>query len=157
MYINYQILTPDEFLAVTKMNSDMWIWYCEILIFPDGNISLARPSHTETVFSYYEKKNHITRDEINKEIPEYCSPLHYIIEKENLVSVWYQFIICSENITPKQEKTLKFLVNHELISDKYARTYSHEYSLALSRQNIEKETWVIAWVFFLKRLSLRFF
>lgn len=137
MYINYQILKPDEFLAVTKMNSDMWIGYCEILIFPDGNISLARPSHTETVFSYYEKKNHVTRDEISKEIPEYCSPLHYIIEKENLVSVWYQFIICSENITPKQEKTLKFLVNHELISDKYVRTYSHEYSLALARQNME--------------------
>lgn len=33
MYINYQILTPDEFLAVTKMNPDMWIGYCEILIF----------------------------------------------------------------------------------------------------------------------------
>lgn len=131
MYINYQILTPDEFLAVTKMNSDMWIGYCEILIFPDGNISLARPSHTETVFSYYEKKNHVTRDEINKEIPEYCSPLHY------MVSVWYQFIICSENITPKQEKTLKFLVNHELISDKYVRTYSHEYSLTVSRQKQE--------------------
>ena len=29
MYINYQILTPDEFLAVTKMNPDMWIGYCE--------------------------------------------------------------------------------------------------------------------------------
>ena len=63
--------------------------------------------------------------------------IFYIIDKENLVSVWYQFIICSENITPKQEKTLKFLVNHELISDKYARTYSHEYSLAVARQNME--------------------
>ena len=90
MYINYQILTPDEFLAVTKMNSDMWIGYCEILIFPDGNISLARPSHTETVFSYYEKKNHITRDEIHKEIPDYCRPLQSIIDTEKLVSVWYQ-------------------------------------------------------------------
>ena len=115
----------------------MWREYCEIVIYPDGNIELARPSHTETLFRYYRNKYHMTRDEINEEIPFDCSPLHYTIEKENLVSVWYQFIICSEKITPKQEKTLKFLVNHELISDKYARTYSHEYSLAAARQKQE--------------------
>lgn len=136
MHIKSKIFTPDEFIALTETESLKWINYCEIVIYPDGNIELARPSHTETLFRYYENKYHLSRAEINREIPEWCSPLHYIIEKENLVSVWYEFVICSEAITAEQERTLEILKEYKLIKTGYIKDYSHEYSLALERENI---------------------
>lgn len=129
--------TIDQFIELTKRNPDDWKGYCEILIDNDGSVILARPSHQEALIQYYCDKENITREEMMKLFPIEYSPSHLIIDKYNLISVWYMCIIYSyNNINDNQRNTLDILTDNHLIlpSDKINQCPTREYRLYLERE-----------------------
>lgn len=131
-------LTINQFLHIAKMDPDSWKGYCEILIDNDGFIILARPSHYEALLEYYCNKENITRDQAVENIPISYSPLHFIVDKYNIISVWYNSIIYSyDNMNYKQKHVLDKLLYHHLISSSvlYNQQATREYRLYLERKN----------------------
>ena len=130
--------TIDQFIELTKRNPDNWKGYCEILIDNDGSVILARPSHQEALIQYYCDKENITRDQAVESIPISYSPLHFIVDKYNIISVWYNSIIYSyDNMNYKQKHVLDKLLYHHLISSSvlYNQQATREYRLYLERKN----------------------
>lgn len=129
-------LTIGQFLHITKMDPNSWRGYCEILIDNDGSIILARPSHQEALLEYYCNEENITRDQALKNIPIEYSPAHFIIDRYNIISVWYNGIIYSySNMNDKQRYVLDTLLDHHLISSNalYNQQPTKEYRLYLER------------------------
>ena len=130
--------TIDQFIELTKRNPDNWKGYCEILIDNDGSVILARPSHQEALIQYYCNKENITRDQAVESIPISYSPLHFIVDKYNIISVWYMCIIYSyNNMNNDQRNTLDILADNHLIlpSDEIDQYPTREYRIYLERED----------------------
>lgn len=130
--------TIDQFIELTKLNPDNWKGYCEILIDNDGSVILARPSHQEALIQYYCNKENITRDQAVESIPISYSPLHFIVDKYNIISVWYMCIIYSyNNMNNDQRNTLDILADNHLIlpSDEIDQYPTREYRIYLERED----------------------
>lgn len=130
--------TIDQFIKLTKQNPDNWKGYCEILIDNDGSVILARPSHQEALIQYYCDKKNITREEMMKLFPIEYSPSNLIIDKYNLISVWYMCIIYSyNNMNNDQRNTLDILADNHLIlpSDEIDQYPTREYRIYLERED----------------------
>ena len=105
---NNKIMNVDEFNTYIIKNKEFFIEYCECLIFDDGNIMMAVPSHEMALMKYMihkecpEKINGDPYMICNELIPYGCSPLHYIADKYNIVVVWYNSILIPTEINVMQ-------------------------------------------------------
>lgn len=80
--------------------------YCEVIIYPDGTIEEARPSHTESLMRYMA----LPRDIIYEMIPISDSPISWLVRKSECVAVWYEHqLLPFEGITKAQGYVLKEL------------------------------------------------
>lgn len=93
--------------------------YLEVIIFKDGHIEYAIPSHQMKLVDIYCKENNITRDELYAIIPITEAPNDWITYNLGLIQVWYNFIRRPIDITKEQEETLKRLVQEECINPEY--------------------------------------
>ena len=139
---NYEISNKkysiEEFIELTKKNPDEWNHYCEIIIDNDGQVILARPSHQICLLQYYCDKENIKMENIEEYIPREFSPEHFIIDKYNLISVWYMCIIYSyNNMNNDQRNTLDILADNHLIlpSDEIDQYPTREYRIYLERED----------------------
>lgn len=106
----------NEFLDYVNKNSDKFINYCEIVIERDGNINLARPSHQQTLIRLGAKANNISREEyINSIDPQYRFN-EFIISKENMISVWYNYIKQPNTINDIQKDIIDTLKKRGLVN-----------------------------------------
>ena len=90
--------------------------YCEAIIYEDGTIEYATPSHTEKLISVSTKRYGITRDQLFKLIPMWASPVHWLAEYNNTAIIWYDFAILSKDYTKKQISTIKALMRHKILN-----------------------------------------
>lgn len=111
------IFSVDDYIKQHKE-----ICYCEAIILPDGKIADARPSH---IYKLIELSNK-TKDEIDKLMPMFASPLEWLVSYTGCIAVWYNsFIFVS--ITDKQRKSLQRLVNTNVLSKALEGTSTNEY------------------------------
>ena len=95
-----------------------YVNYLEVVIFPDGHIEYAVPSHQEKLIAICKEKLKVTRDELNDMCPEeyYCDFMTWLCTMSECVSVWNDFIVKSDSMpmTTNQVKTLQQLKNSQL-------------------------------------------
>lgn len=86
--------------------------YLEAVIFEDGHIEYAVPSHQEKLVSIACKIENKSREEIVDETPPeyYFDWLNYLINKTKCVSVWFDFIITPKQISDAQNQTIIELI-----------------------------------------------
>lgn len=104
-----------------KTHRENFIDYLEVIIFKDGHIEYAVPSHQMKLIDIYCKEKNISIDELYEIIPETESPTDWIILELGVISVWYEFIISPSNITKEQEIALQKLVEEKCISPNYRK------------------------------------
>lgn len=108
------IFTAEDFIAYTKDHSQDFINYCEAVIAENGNIILARPSHTAVLHSIVREIKKGTNFEFT--VMGYFDELQSIA---NCIWVWYvqQEALSKHALTKSQKKTLGKLVAAGLIKD----------------------------------------
>ena len=133
-------MTISSFIKYTKNNPLDWLNYCEILIDSDGSVILARPSHQEALIRYCMKKYSLSREAFLNTIPIWCSN-NYIVEKENLICVWYNALLLPKDISKLnflQRNTIKKLEDAGLIMPGNSRcdSIARDYSCYLYRKSL---------------------
>jgi len=95
-----------------------YVNYLEIVIFPDGHVEYAVPSHQEKLIAVCCEKLRISRDELNEMCPKeyYFDFLVWLCNISECVSVWNEFIRKPDNIpmTHAQISTLRKLKSEGL-------------------------------------------
>lgn len=104
----FKKITCDEFIK-----NHNHINYCEAIIYVDGDITWAVPSHVNAL----SKIIGLSQEELNSKIPITESPIHWLIEKTGCISIWYDSWIYYE-INEAQRHTLKKLYNSKIIGFK---------------------------------------
>lgn len=101
-----------------EQHKKYYVNYLEVVIFPDGHIEYAVPSHQEKLIAICKEKLKVTRDELNDMCPKeyYCDFITWLCTMSECVSVWNDFIVKSDSIpmTTNQVKTLQQLKNSQL-------------------------------------------
>ena len=126
-----------DFIQYTKEHESEWRNYCEILLDKYGNVYLARPCHQNAALELAASLYNQSIYDYRKEIPKYCSPLHWIISKENFVSVWYEFIIMSKDVNRFQKHSIDLLKESGLIDRNGEIKTTIEYEQNLLRQKLD--------------------
>ena len=98
----------DDFI---KHHNENFINYCEVIIYPDGEIEYACPSHFNKLLHIYCDNN---IDILNKCYIKY--DLDELLELTKCISVWYNGYINPSKITRKQYWSLLKLKNNKCIS-----------------------------------------
>lgn len=99
---------PNDFIKFHN-----YIHYCEAIIYEDGKITYAVPSHLMCL----EKITGLSKEELNKlSIYDYFGDLLKITK---CVSVWYDGYRFSKEVglTKAQEETLSLLIKNKIIKD----------------------------------------
>ena len=104
-----------EFLDLVKKEPMKWINYCEIIITKTGGVLVATPSHVERIHQYIYEKYGITKDELNNEMPYDVMPIGYLVDKYNLIAVWYSGYLWG-SLNKFQKKVIRLLQENNLIT-----------------------------------------
>jgi len=79
-----------EFIKLHGAGGDKsWIGYNESIILPNKTIIEAVPSHERAIADYVCDLKGISFSELSNSIPTYISPVHFLIEKYKICSIWY--------------------------------------------------------------------
>ena len=86
--------------------------YTEVVVFPDGHIEYAMPSHQEKLISILCSIEHKSRQQVIDETPPeyYFDWFNYLLSKTGCISVWFDFIITPKQITDAQNDTIINLI-----------------------------------------------
>lgn len=114
-----------EFVSYAKNNPLSFIRYCEIILSPHGKVIIIDPSHTETAIKYAMEKDHCTRQDIIDEMPTTCYPIEWLVDKYNLVAVWYSGYMYCSKFNRFQKRSINILIKNGLI-DKASELYIRE-------------------------------
>ena len=109
--------------------------YCEALIYPDGTIEDARPSHTEALI----RATHENRDIICEKMPISASPAQWLVDYTGCVAVWYDFAYLPESLNDSQIQTIMELVEAKILSNCFVGYMDKELSI-IKRNQIFSET-----------------
>ena len=97
-----------------------YVNYLEVIIFPDGHIEYAVPSHQEKLIAICCEQLRISRDKLNEMCPKeyYFDFMVWLCNISGCISVWNNFIQKSDTtpITNAQKRTLKELKDNGLYS-----------------------------------------
>ena len=95
-----------------KQHKETFINNLEVIIYPDGLIEYAIPSHQEKLIKIACSMFGWSRDQLNKECPEeyYFDFLTWLCNITGCVSVWNNYIMTgNESMTEEQIKSLEML------------------------------------------------
>ena len=101
-----EIVTVDEFLKIHKH-----IYYCEIIILPNGNVSYAVPSHTERMLELL----NLTSMDAREVIPENELPITWLMKETGTIPVWYNGVKVPPVVTEEQAISLIKLIDADMI------------------------------------------
>lgn len=89
-----------------------YINYLEAIIFEDGHIEYAVPSHQEKLISILSRMENKSRQQIIDETPPeyYFDWLNYLIYQTKCVSVWFDFIMTPDTVSEAQNDTIIKLI-----------------------------------------------
>lgn len=121
-------MTIEEYL---KTHKEQYA-YCEAIIFPDGTIEDAIPSHLEKLI----KITGEDRDTICKKMPMSAGPVAWLVDYTGCCSVWYKFGMLAENITPEQENTITMLKEAGQLSKDFVAIKNYEMRICSIHEEI---------------------
>ena len=127
------------------------VGYLEGIMYPDGTIEYATPSHTMKLCEIYDDTKSI--DDIGKMMSSVASPIAWLTYHTGCIALWTSTIILNERfqlVTDKQKESLIKLYENELI------TYNPEVFIDMSNTeyNIFQKRYEEADYFMKKQLSL---
>ena len=102
--------------------------YCEAIIYPNGTIEYAVPSHTYKLCDIYD--NTKKPMEIELEIPMSHSPIDWLFAKCNCIGVWFDFFRLNarfQRMTEEQKDSLRALNNSEVTNIKNLEQAINDY------------------------------
>lgn len=85
--------------------------YCEAIIYPDGEIEYARPSH---IYHLMKISGH-SRDELYEMMGPFEHPLEYMLNLTSCMCVWYDFYKKPPNPSKEQEEALAYLIKNKVM------------------------------------------
>lgn len=103
---NYNLNT---FLESHKRDSDLG--YFECIMLPDGTLIEAVNGHVNTICKVYNKPRHI----IDEEMPISASPIHWLVDHTNCISIWKNQYLRPEVINIPQRLVLTILKNRNFL------------------------------------------
>lgn len=106
--------------------------YCEAVIFPDGSIEDARPSHCEMLLKITGEDRFVMYDKM----PINAGPVAWLVDYTNCCSIWFQMGMLPENLTKEQENTIKILKNAGQLSKDFEAVKNHEMKICALQQEI---------------------
>ena len=86
--------------------------YFEAIIYPNGNVEYAIPSHQEKLIRLLMKIRNCSRQDIFNQCPAeyYFNVIQWLCNETKCISCWYEGFICPESgITNLQLETIKIL------------------------------------------------
>lgn len=102
-----------------QQHKEHFTHYLEIVIFPDGHIEYAVPSHQEKLIAVGMKELGITRQALIDRCPKdyYFDFLTWLCNVSHCVSVWEHQIVVSDTVplTMAQRDTIKLLQDEGLL------------------------------------------
>lgn len=98
--------------------------YCEAIIYPNGEIEDAIPSHTYKLMAITKK----SKEELDKLIPDRACPLDWLLGYTGCIAIWHTFFKYDGFITNEQYDTIHELVIHDILSDNIIGYYTDEFS-----------------------------
>ena len=111
----YDLYSPFDI----EQHKQNFVDYLEVVVFPDGHIEYAVPSHQEKLIAVCMKELGLTRDELNKRCPKeyYCDFMTWLCNVSHCVSVWNEYIVTSDTVplTIEQRKALQELIKSGLL------------------------------------------
>lgn len=111
----YDLYSPFDI----EQHTQNFVDYLEVVVFPDGHIEYAVPSHQEKLIAVCMKELGLTRDELNKRCPKeyYFDFMTWLCNVSHCVSVWNEYIVTSDIVplTIEQRKTLQELIKCGLL------------------------------------------
>ena len=105
--------------------------YCEAIIYPDGTIEDAERGHVYKLID----ASGLGKDIIDKMMPMFASPIHWMICYTKCISIWYEFYIYHE-ITNEQQKTIDELKIHDIIRHDSTGEFTDEYNVCERLNNM---------------------
>ena len=112
---------------------DHWhINYCEVIIYPDGDLEYAVPSHVEALVRIAGE----SRDSIDNKMPITSSPIKWLVSYTGCVAVWFNFYIVPEEYTEKQKTTIRKLIDSGAIDVNSVCKVSREKIFSLCTGNL---------------------
>lgn len=102
-----------------EQHKQHYVNYLEVVIFPDGHIEYAVPSHQEKLIAICMEQLGISRYELERMCPaEYYGDFQtWLCMISGCISVWDRFILKSDKIplTDEQKDSIKRLEDAELL------------------------------------------
>lgn len=102
-----------------ELHKQNFVDYLEVVIFPDGHIEYAIPSHQEKLIAVCMKELGISRDELTNRCPKeyYFDFLTWLCNVSHCVSVWSGCIVKSDTVplTKEQRDTIRLLQKEDLL------------------------------------------
>lgn len=96
-----------------------YINYLEVVIFPDGHVEYAIPSHQEKLIQICQDKLDISRYELERMCPRdyYGDFMTWLCNISGCVSVWNNYIVQSDKLpmTTYQKTTIEELIDEKLL------------------------------------------
>lgn len=93
--------------------------YLEVVIFPDGHIEYATPSHQEKLITICMEELGISRQELMDRCPKeyYFDFMVWLCNVSHCVSVWDRYIVKSDTVplTKEQRATIEILKKEGLL------------------------------------------
>lgn len=105
----YDLYSPFDI----EKHKQTFINYLEVVILSNGEIQYAVPSHMEKMIVIIGEP----REKLIEKMPITASPLEWLIEKSNCISVWSGFYKGNPK-TEQQKTTLKQLIDNGLTQNR---------------------------------------
>ena len=101
-----------------QTHSDNFFYYCEVVIYPDGLIEYAVPSHERKLIAVFAKQKGMSLEEAI----EFCRNFgidyfEYLMHETGICFVWYDHLYNGTNLTKEQNKAISKLLLYKCISD----------------------------------------
>lgn len=96
-----------------QKHKETYLYYFEALIFPDGHVEYAVPSHQELLIRKVCEKYNISREEMIEHIP--FSAFKQLLDSLDVILCWYDCIRLPRSITKEQLNTLNELIDNEIM------------------------------------------
>lgn len=106
-----------------KQHKAHFIDYLEVVVFPDGHIEYATPSHQEKLIKVACDLNNWTRNQLNKECPEeyYFDFMTWLCNITGCIALWCEYAVLPEDksiITSAQKNSIQELIDNGLYEGK---------------------------------------
>ena len=102
-----------------EQHKQHYIHYFEVVLFPDGHIEYAVPSHQEKLIQVCQDKLGVSRYQLEKMCPKeyYFDYITWLCNISECVSIWEHYIVCSDKIplTDPQKDMIERLQKEGLI------------------------------------------